>query len=63
MQIDFKLFVQERHVLFKACMCSLGELDENTNHIKISKAWNFEPNGCKGKDSFAYTNLLVIYIH
>jgi hypothetical protein len=38
MQIDFKLFVQEKHVLFKASMCSLGELDEKTNHIKISKA-------------------------
>ncbi len=63
MQIDFKLFVQEKHVLFKASMCSLGELDEKTNHIKISKAWNFEPNGCKGKDSFVNTNLLVVYIH
>jgi hypothetical protein len=30
-------------------MCSSGELDEKTNHIKISKAWNFEPNGCNGK--------------
>jgi hypothetical protein len=38
MQIDFKLFVQEKHVLFKASMCSFGELDEKTNHIKISKA-------------------------
>jgi hypothetical protein len=28
MQIDFKLFVQEKHVLFKTSMCSLGELDE-----------------------------------
>jgi hypothetical protein len=27
-QIDFKLFVQEKHVLFKASMCSLGELNE-----------------------------------
>jgi hypothetical protein len=27
-QIDFKLFVQEKHVLFKASMCSVGELDE-----------------------------------
>jgi len=38
MQIDFKLFAQEKHVLFKTSMCSLGELDEKTNHIKISKA-------------------------
>ncbi len=63
MQIDFKLFVQEKRVLFKANMCSLGEPNENKNHIKISKAWNFEPNGCKGNDSFVYTNLLVVYIH
>ncbi len=56
MQIDFNLFVQEKHAL-------LGELDEKTNHIKISKAWNFEPNGCKGKYSFVYTNMLVVYIH
>jgi len=38
MQIHFKLLVQEKHVLFKASMCSLGELDEKKNHIKISKA-------------------------
>jgi hypothetical protein len=47
--------------LFKATMCSLGELDEKANHIKISKAWNFKPNGCKEKDSFVYTNLLLVY--
>ncbi len=63
MQIDFSLFVQEKHVLFQASMCSLGELDEKTNHIKISKAWNFEPNGCKGKYSFVYTIMLVVYSH
>jgi hypothetical protein len=57
MQIDFKLFEQEKHVLFKSSMCSLGKLDEKTNFI------NFEPNGCKGKYSFVYTNLLVVYIH
>jgi hypothetical protein len=28
MQIGFKLFVQENRVLFKASMCSLGELDK-----------------------------------
>jgi len=42
MQIDFKLFVQEKHVFFKANMCSLSEFDEKTNHIKISKLLNFE---------------------
>jgi hypothetical protein len=49
--------------LFQASMCSLGELDEKTNHIKISKAWNFEPNGCKWKKLICYTNLVVVYIH
>jgi hypothetical protein len=49
--------------LLKASMCSLGELDEKSYHIKISSAWNFEPNGYKGKDSFVYTNMLVVYIH
>jgi hypothetical protein len=49
--------------LFKVSMCSLGELDEKTNHIKISKAWNFELNGCKGKYLFINTHLLVVYIH
>jgi len=38
MQIHFNLFVQEKHVFFQASMCSLGELDEKTNYIKISKA-------------------------
>jgi hypothetical protein len=33
-QIDFKFFVQEKHVYFKASTCSLGELDKK-NHIKI----------------------------
>jgi hypothetical protein len=37
MQIDFKKIVQEKHVLFKASMCSLGELDEKANHIKIQR--------------------------
>jgi hypothetical protein len=42
-------------------MCSLSEFDEKTNHIKISKLLNFEPNSCKGKYSFVYTNLLIVY--
>jgi hypothetical protein len=32
MQIDFKLFLREKHVLFKASMCSLGELDEKKSY-------------------------------
>jgi len=27
MQIDFKLFIQGKHVFFKSNMCSLGKLD------------------------------------
>jgi len=27
MQTDFKLFVHEKHVLFKSSMCSLGKVD------------------------------------
>jgi len=41
MQIDFKLFVQEKHVLFKASTCSLGELDEKTNHYQNFKGLKF----------------------
>ncbi len=50
--IDFKLFVQEKHVSFYASTCSLGELDEKTNSIKNLKAWNFEPKGYKRNDFF-----------
>ncbi len=50
--IDFKLFVQEKNVSFYVSTCSLGGVDEKTNYIKISKAWNFEPKGYKGEDSF-----------
>jgi hypothetical protein len=38
MQIYFNFFVQEKHVLFQASMCSLNELNEKTNHMKISMA-------------------------
>jgi hypothetical protein len=30
---------------------------------KFQRLEIFEPNGCKGKDSFVYTNMLVVYIH
>ncbi len=43
-------------------MCLLGELDEKKSY-QTSKPWNFESNGCKGKESVVYTNLLVVYIH
>jgi hypothetical protein len=32
--------------------CSLDELDEKPNHIKVSKSLNFEGKGYKAKDSF-----------
>jgi hypothetical protein len=31
--------------------CSLDELDEKPDHSKISKSSNFEPKGCKAKES------------
>jgi hypothetical protein len=34
MQIDFKLFIQAKHVLFKVSMCSLDEFDENTSKFQ-----------------------------
>ncbi len=54
-EIDFELFVQEKHVSHKTHRCSLGKLDDKKNHIKISKAWNFEPNNRKGKRKITYT--------
>jgi hypothetical protein len=41
MQIDFKEFVQEKHVLFKASMCSLGELDEKSKSYQNFKGLKF----------------------
>ncbi len=37
MQIDLKLFIQEKHVLFKTSMCSLGDLDEKNIISKFQK--------------------------
>jgi predicted nucleotide-binding protein (sugar kinase/HSP70/actin superfamily) len=37
---------------FYESTCSLDELDEKPNHLKISKFWNFERKGYKAKDSF-----------
>jgi hypothetical protein len=31
-QIDFELFVQEKHVFHKTRMCSLGKLDETKSY-------------------------------
>jgi len=40
--MDFKLFAQEKHVLFKASMCSLGELYEKKIISKVQslEIWN-----------------------
>ncbi len=48
----FQIFVQQNHAPFYESTCSLDELDEKRNHSKISKFWNFERKGYKGKDSF-----------
>jgi hypothetical protein len=47
--IDSKLFLQERNVFLYATTCSLGQLDEKINHMKISK---LETKGYKENDSF-----------
>jgi len=52
MQIDFKLFVQEKHVLLMK-----KQIISKFQRLEILNL------GCKGKDSFVYTNLLVVYIH
>jgi hypothetical protein len=37
----------KEHVFLYATTCSLGQLDEKINHMKISKSCNFETKGCK----------------
>jgi hypothetical protein len=41
MQIDFKLFVQEKRVLFQASMCSLGEFDDKNKSYQNFKSLKF----------------------
>jgi hypothetical protein len=48
--IDLNFFVQQKHAPFYESTCSLDELDEKPNCIKISKSWNFERKGYKAKD-------------
>jgi hypothetical protein len=50
--IDFKFFVQEKHVYLYAITCSLRRLDVKINHMKIFKIWNFQAKSYKGIDSF-----------
>jgi hypothetical protein len=47
-QIDFELFYKKNMFFIKHVRVHWVNLMKK-NHIKISKAWNFEPNGCKGK--------------
>ncbi len=42
--------MQQIHALFYES--SLDELDETSNHTKISKSWNVEGNGYKAKEWF-----------
>ncbi len=39
-QIDFQLFIQERHVFHKTHTCSLGKLDEKKSYQNF-KGWKF----------------------
>jgi hypothetical protein len=48
--MDFKLFMQQKHVAFYENTCSIGELDEKSNHKKDSKFQNFERSNYKAKD-------------
>ncbi len=40
-QLIFKLFVKQKHVLFYENMCSLGDFNEKPKHRKISKSYFF----------------------
>jgi hypothetical protein len=35
--IDFKIFVKKNNISFYDTTCSLSQLDEKINHMKISK--------------------------
>ncbi len=45
--IDLKNFVQQKHVPLYENTCSLSELDEKPNNIKISKFYNFDKQDYK----------------
>jgi len=49
MQIDFKFFVQKKHVLFKASMRSLGELYEKNIISKFQRIENLNQMVAKEK--------------
>jgi len=44
--------MQQKHVAFYENTCSIGELDEKSNHKKDSKFQNFERSNYKAKDFF-----------
>jgi len=50
--VDSKFLLQEKNVFLYATTCSLGQLDEKINHMKISKFRKFEIKGYKENDSF-----------
>jgi hypothetical protein len=49
---DFKLFVQKNYASLYVITCSLGQVDEKINHMKISSSWNFEIKSFNINDSF-----------
>jgi len=51
-QLISKKLYNKKHAPFYESTCSLNELDEKPNHIKISKSWNFEGKHYKAKYSF-----------
>jgi hypothetical protein len=46
------LFCTKKHAPFYESTCSLDELDEKPNHVKISKSLIFEGKDCKANNSF-----------
>jgi hypothetical protein len=52
MQLISNFLYQKNHASFYVITCSLGQVDENLNHMKISNSWNFETKGFNGTNSF-----------
>jgi hypothetical protein len=50
--IDFKSFVQQKHVPFCESTHSLGELDEKPNHTKISNSCILKERVAKQRTHF-----------
>ncbi len=48
----FQTFCTRKSCFLYAITCSLDQLHEKINQMKISKSRDFETNVCKGNDSF-----------